>query len=137
MSVSMDVARAQHQMHGLTTDSMDTTMDLDARPTSSRKRSIHESLDDSDDDMPQQINNIISPKRSRGRAGSTVKRQTIYYNAQALLNELAFHRLFVTANFMNYNPSLSPILLCIVTHSLNLYHATWQASQSLLLDRHS
>lgn len=47
------------------------------------------------------------------------------YNAQRLLNNLAFTRLYVTANFHSWNPSSSPMVLCCVDGQSEVYVALW------------
>ena len=47
------------------------------------------------------------------------------YNAQRLLNNLAFTRLYVTANFQSWDPVASPVVLCCVDEQNELYLALW------------
>lgn len=47
------------------------------------------------------------------------------YNAQRLLNNLAFTRLYITANFQNWDPASSPVVLCCVNEQSETYVALW------------
>ena len=99
------------------------------RPMHSRKRSIRDREEDEDgirnsygainveDDKPL--------KRFQNRYGEAIKRQPKHYNAQKLLNNLAFTRYYVTANFSNYDPTSSFIVLCMVSEQNQLYQALW------------
>lgn len=94
----------------------------------SRKRSAaflstDESTNDQDPELPQ--NN--PSKRLQNPQGLAIPRAnpTIKYNAPALLNNLAFTRLYVTANFHAYDPGASPLLLCCVEEQNDLYRAIW------------
>jgi hypothetical protein len=57
------------------------------------------------------------------------------YNVQKLLNHLAFTRVYVTANFHNYNPSKSSVILCVVAEQDELYHTLWFAHPSVVTCR--
>ena len=105
-------------------------MQIDAASTltRNRKRSIHQrDADSSDDDEPLPPDNLDTAggKRLRNSQGNAIPRRVLKYNAQALLNNLAFTRLYVTANFHNNNPSVSPVILCIVSERDGLYRALW------------
>ena len=52
-------------------------------------------------------------------------RRPLKFNAQRLLNHLAFTRLSLTANFSKFNPASSFIILCMVSEQNELYHALW------------
>lgn len=103
-------------------------MQVDAVSTLSgnRKRSVRHRDADSEDDLPAAHDELdASPKRLRNKRGDAVHRRVLKYNAQALLNHLAFTRLYVTANFPNYNPSVSPVVICFVAEHDALYRALW------------
>ena len=89
-----------------------------------RKRSVQHRDVDSEDEWPDYQLDTPS-KRLRGSKGAAIHRQIYKYNVQALLNNLAFTRLYVTANFQNYNSALSPVILCIVSGHDRLYRALW------------
>ncbi|KAK0943547.1 hypothetical protein LTR48_002826 [Friedmanniomyces endolithicus] len=102
---------------------MSIPMQIDPPTTRPRKRTFsHRSATDSgsDSDSPHpatQPNDSLdtSPKRSRNSQGYAIHRRgAIHYNAQALLNNLAYTRLYVTANFQNYSASSSPVVVCLV-----------------------
>ncbi|KAK5123989.1 hypothetical protein LTR85_002186 [Meristemomyces frigidus] len=110
---------------------MDSSMQVDAVSTLSgnRKRSARH---DSDDEQPVADDQLDTPsKRLRNSKGDAILRRTLKYNAQALLNNLAFTQLYVTANFQKYNPGLSPIVLCIVSEHDLLYRALCQVLPAL------
>lgn len=67
----------------------------------------------------------VSPKRLRNSKGDAVTRQTLRYNAHALLNQLAFSRLYVTANFQNFKPARSPVVICFLSERVIFYRALW------------
>jgi len=99
--------------------------------SSNRKRPVRHRDADSEDEEglgagPVADELLTTPlKRLQNSKGYAVHRRILKYNAQALLNDLAFTRLYVTANFQNYNPTLSPIILCVVSEHRLLYHALW------------
>ncbi|KAK1812951.1 hypothetical protein LTR12_012687 [Friedmanniomyces endolithicus] len=100
---------------------MSTPMQIDP-PSRTRKRTFsHRSADSaSDSDSPHPATqpndpSDASPKRTRNSQGYAIHRRgAIHYNAQALLNNLAYTRLYVTANFQNYSASSSPVIVCLV-----------------------
>lgn len=99
-------------------------------PTHSRKRSIAFLSDKSTNDtlQPPAERQIATPsKRLQNSRGQAVPQNEVLpnYNAQRLLNNLAFTRLYVTANFQNYWPSMSPVILCLVHEQNDLYVALW------------
>lgn len=108
---------------------MDSSMQVDAVSTLSgnRKRSVSRRDADSEDEQPVADDPLAtSPKRLRNSKGDATHRpRVLKYNARALLNNLAFTRLYVTANFQNYRPSVSPVILCIVSEQDLLYRALW------------
>lgn len=101
-------------------------MDLSSSPSSSRKRQApHDSNDDSDNDLIFHAPSDTPSKRLQNARGLPIARETVSYNASKLLGDLAVTRLFVTANFSNYNPTSSHVILCIVRESDMLYRALW------------
>ena len=51
------------------------------------------------------------------------------FNTPRLLNNLAFTRLYVTANFHAWDPSSSPVLFCCVrSQEAEIYRGVWCAS---------
>lgn len=77
------------------------------------------------DDDPQEVEYTHS-KRLLGSKGESVPTNRVTkYNAPKLLNHLAFTRVYVTANFQNYNPSKSYIVLCMLFERNELYQALW------------
>lgn len=114
------------------TGTMENTMQLDPSHyrTNNRKRSIHQrdlsSDDDSDLAFATPRLDDSSPKRLRNRRGEAVQRRDPpKYNAQRLLNSLAFTQVYVTANFHKYNPSASPVLICVFESDVRMYRALW------------
>ena len=71
-----------------------------------------------EEDMPS--------KRMQNPRGEAVKqRQPLKYNTLKFLNNLAFTRFYVTANFQNYDPASSFVILCMVAEQNELYRALW------------
>ncbi|KAH9831877.1 hypothetical protein Tdes44962_MAKER08902 [Teratosphaeria destructans] len=122
---------------------MDTAMQIDPDSTQpvqrGCKRAIQHRDDDSDDDRSGSRNAQLCPgsgtvhygsadapsKRHRNSIGGTVHRRPgpLRYKAHTLLNDLAFSKLYVTANFPNYNPASSPVVICFVAQHDFLYKA--------------
>jgi hypothetical protein len=119
-------------------------------PSSNRKRPVrhHEDIDSDEGDKPDRPPGVAQdhtttandhytvtstpPKRLRvNRNGAAVERRSsttdrhFKYDVQGLLNHLALVRLYVTSNFQNYNPVLSPVVLCLIATHAELYHALW------------
>lgn len=99
-------------------------------PSRSRKRSsawidydidLNESPPNNPEDTPSK--RLLN---SRGEAVPT--KPLMRYNVQKLLNHLAFTRIFVTANFQNFNPNGSFVVLCMVSEQNDLYQALWHVS---------
>ena len=97
-------------------------------PTHSRKRSSAWVTDDENvakvytpvnlEDMPS--------KRFQNRYGEAVHtKPRLKYDAEKLLNQLAFTRFYVTANFTNYSPKESFVILCMVSEQNELYCGLW------------
>lgn len=111
-------------------------MDTTTRPTTassshSRKRSsawIDEDTANDNSYIAQAYASVTledAPvKRLQNARGEAVT-PILKYNAQRLLNNLAFTRFYVTANFQNYNPAFSPVILCMVREQNELYQALW------------
>lgn len=101
-------------------------IDLSSSQTSARKRRApHDSIDptsDDDDDDDFKPQPETPSKRLQNSQGHPIPRDTLMLNTKKLLNHLASTRLFVTANFGNYNPSTSDVLLCIVGESVRAVH---------------
>lgn len=57
----------------------------------------------------------------------------VKYNTQKLLNHLAFTRVYVTANFANYNPQESFVLLCMASEQNGLYEMLWYIQRRVQL----
>ncbi|KAK0955663.1 hypothetical protein LTR91_022739 [Friedmanniomyces endolithicus] len=102
---------------------MSTPMQIDPPTTRPRKRTFSHRSDDSandDSDSPHPATqpndpSDASPKRTRNSQGHAIHRRgALHYNAQALLNNLAYTRLYVTANFQNHSASSSPVVVCLV-----------------------
>ncbi|KAK4546152.1 hypothetical protein LTR36_002289 [Oleoguttula mirabilis] len=109
-------------------------MQVDAVSTLSgnRKRSVRHRDADSDDEQPVAADQLDTPrKRLRNSKGDAIHRRELKYNAQALLNNLAFTQLYVTANFQFYNPALSPVILCIIAERDVLYRTLCQVLPAL------
>lgn len=101
-------------------------MDLSSSPSSSRKRQApHDCNEDYDNDLAYHAATDTPSKRLQNARGLPVAKETLTYNASKLLCDLATTRLFVTANFGNYDPASSNVLLCIVRESDALYRALW------------
>ena len=67
-------------------------------------------------------------KRLLTNSGEVIETQKIIkYNAQKLLNHVAFTQVFVTANYHNYNPAESLIILCMVSAQNTMYQSLWSA----------
>lgn len=97
-------------------------------PSRSRKRSSawisEDAVDINDDETPEPDYNPSKRQvNSRGEAIQT--NRVTRYDAQKLLNHLAFTRVYVTANFHNYNPNKSFIILCMVSEQDEMYRSLW------------
>ena len=108
---------------------MDEPMQTDASgPSRGRKRSsawiTNEDLD-SVEDTPASHEDMPSKRLLNNRGEPVQTGRVVKYNVQKLLNHLAFTRVYVTANFHNYNPSKSFVILCMVSEQSELYHALW------------
>lgn len=107
---------------------MDDTMQVEASTSlsQSRKRTADEVEDEASEDEQEDMISNTPSKRLRNRQGQAVSQEARRYNAQALLNNLAFTKLFVTANYHVYSPATSPVLLCVLwEHDSLLYRALW------------
>jgi len=101
-------------------------MDLSSSPSSSRKRRApHDTNEDSNDDLTYHGASDTPSKRLQNARGLPIAREAISYYASGLLSDLAVTRLFVTANFGNYSPASSYVLLCVVREGDDLYKALW------------
>lgn len=107
----------------------------------SRKRSAALLSDDTtnDDDAFSSTNTSVSTprldedgpsKRLQNLHGAPISQTnpTLQYDASRLLNNLAFTRLYVTANFHAWDPASSPVVLCCVDEQNELYTALWSAA---------
>ena len=100
-------------------------------PSRSRKRSSAWIADDDINEYESQLTNIedTPSKRLLSNRGEAIPtKPLIRYNGQKLLNHLAFTRIYVTANFQNYNPNQSFVVLCMVSEQDDLYQALWYLS---------
>ena len=107
---------------------MDDQMQTDttSKQIQSRKRSMRDRELDSDAEEFAVDDELDTPsKRFQDRRGSAVGRHTVHYNAQALLNSLAFKRVFVTSNFSNFHPTDSPVILCFLEDRHDMYTSLW------------
>jgi hypothetical protein len=103
---------------------------MDSRPIHSRKRSSAWVEQDENENIPMAyapLEPIEAPsKRLQNNQGAPViAKPTIKYQAQRLLSNLAFTRVYVTANFQNFDPTTSFIVLCMVSEQSQLYQALW------------
>ena len=73
-----------------------------------------ESNEDSDNDLTYHVTGDTPSKRLQNARGLPIARETITYNASNLLSNLAMTRLFVTANFSNYNIAYGAVGAVIV-----------------------
>lgn len=106
---------------------MDEEMRDIAAPSSStaRKRTADD-VDDEDDDIHFETSTIdTASKRLRNPQGEAIERKTLRFNAHQLLSDLAFSRLYVTANYDRYSATKSPILLTVLSRHDALYRAVW------------
>jgi hypothetical protein len=87
-----------------------------------RKRQLYGEHDNLDTGVVSSDRPITSRKRSK-TITSIVNKST--YDVGALINELAYTRLDVTFNYTNYNPSSSPVLLCILSGDPTNYLSLW------------
>lgn len=97
-------------------------------PSHSRKRSSAWITDDENVAQAYTPVNLVDmpSKRFQNQRGEAVHAKPLLrYNVQKLLNHLAFTRFYVTANFTNYNPAESFIILCMVSEQNELYQALW------------
>ena len=104
-------------------------MEIDPVQQSSRRKRRATDDDNEDEDNQEHEFEHFS-KRLRAPRGHAVaiERPDSPFQVEALLNNLAFTRLYVTANYHNYNPQTSPVILCFLSHQdsdLHLYHALW------------
>lgn len=97
-------------------------------PTHSRKRSSAWVTDDENVSRaytPVNLEDMPSKRLQNSRGEAVAGKPLLRYDAQKLLNNLAFTRFYVTANFQNYDPKVSYIILCMVSEQNELYHALW------------
>ncbi|KAF2168907.1 hypothetical protein M409DRAFT_20920 [Zasmidium cellare ATCC 36951] len=107
---------------------MDEEMrDVAPTPSSaSRKRTANDVDDDDDEVMQFETNTTDTPsKRLRNPQGDAISRKQLHFNAHKLLSDLAFSRLYVTANYDRYSVTQSPILLTVLSRHDALYRAVW------------
>lgn len=113
---------------------MDTEMHPEAVGLpQNRKRSaraLDEQSDGDDEDvMVTEDSSVTQTPAKRIRSNqlgpSRSLQQPLKYNARGLLNTLAFTQLYVTANFMHYNPMKSIIILCLTSNGSALYNLLW------------
>ena len=99
----------------------------------SRKRSAAFLSDDTTNDnlssIPATPNDEpdAPSKRLQNSSGVAIptSQPKLRYNAQRLLNNLAFTRLYVTANFPAWDPASSPVVLCCVDEQNELCQVLW------------
>lgn len=106
---------------------MDEEMRDATYPSSSttRKRTVND-IDDEDDDIHFETITTDTPsKRLRNPQGDAIERKQLRFNAHQLLSDLAFSRLYVTANYDRYSVTKSPILLIVLSRHDALYRAVW------------
>ena len=112
---------------------MDDTMQYELpSPSHSRKRSSAWVADDENVARAYATVNLedMPSKRLQNSRGDPIQaKQLLKYDAQKLLNNLAFTRFFVTANFQNYSPKDSYIILCMVSEQNSLYQSLWLVAQ--------
>ena len=97
-------------------------------PSHSRKRSSAWVADDENVARAYAVVNLedMPSKRMQNSRGEAIQAKKLFkYDAQKLLNNLAFTRFFVTANFQNYSQKESFIILCMVSEQNELYQALW------------
>lgn len=93
--------------------------------STSRKRTAND-VDDKDDDIYLETITTDTPsKRLRNLQGDAIEQKQLRFNAHQLLSELAFSRLYVTANYDRYSATKSPILLTVLSRHDVLYRAVW------------
>lgn len=93
--------------------------------STSLKRTAND-IDDEDEDIHLETSTTDTPsKRLRNPQGAAVERKQLRFNAHQLLSELAFSRLYVTANYDRYSVTKSPILLIVLSRHDALYRAVW------------
>jgi hypothetical protein len=100
-------------------------------PPRSRKRSSAWIADDDnnpEESLSTNLEDLPSKRLLNNRGEAIPTKPLIKYNAQKLLNHLAFTRIYVTANFQNFNPNGSFIVLCMVSEQNDLYQALWYVS---------
>lgn len=114
---------------------MANLMDVDdehpRRKQPSRKRALSLSdVEDADFEAPPHARVQLWPKRTRkedeSRAlGLIPVQDALHFDAIGFLQELAFSRLFVTANYTQFNPGRSIVLLYLVRDINEHYEHLW------------
>lgn len=93
--------------------------------SATRKRTAND-VDDEDDNIHFETSTTDTPsKRLRNPQGDAIERKQHRFNAHQLLSELAFTRLYVTANYDRYSVTKSPILLTVLSRHDAPYRAVW------------
>lgn len=100
-------------------------------PPPNRKRKTSDINDDDCEDEHDIYHESFSPldtpsKRLRNPQGNAVERKELRFNhIHELFSNLAFTRLYVTANYDRYSTTQSPVLLCVLYRHDALYRAVW------------
>lgn len=105
-------------------------MDITLSPTSRKRRHTESTHSNSDDDTnypkPHPIEEDDLPsKRLRNPQGNPTTIPQLHLATHSLLYSLAFTRLDVTANYTNYNPLTSPMMICVTREDDKLYRKLW------------
>ena len=78
---------------------------------------------------PVNLTDLPAKRLQNSHGAAVISKPLLKYDAQKMLGNLAFTRFYVTANFQNFSPTTSYIILCMVSEQNNLYQALWYASQ--------
>ena len=103
-------------------------MEIDASPTSRKRRLTSSFANNSDGDGDTGNENIVNEtpsKRLENHLGLPISRKTHHLNTRLILQSLALTRLYVTSNFSLYNPHSSPIVICVTREDDSLYRKLW------------
>jgi hypothetical protein len=102
----------------------------DEQPSTSRRRKRSSAwLDEHtvalDEVVLPEVGHTPSKRLLSARGEAIQTNRVIKYNARKLLNHLAFTQVYVTANFANYNPNSSFIILCVAARQEEMYQMLW------------
>ncbi|KAK4499916.1 hypothetical protein PRZ48_008102 [Zasmidium cellare] len=111
---------------------MDEEMhDVAPPPSSTSRKRTADDVDDNDNDRFETTTTETPSKRFRNPQGEAIERKLLRFNAHELFSDVAFTRLYVTANYDRYSITQSPILLTVLSRHDALYRAVCQTLPAL------